>query len=107
MCDDFPPNVLAVDCTQAAAVEAIGLSAFYVGLSSFRVERCDAFDQCPVEFVIEDNDIPNFDAFQKEGEGGDHHEIPFPKVWRHRAASDFVDAKHNKNPAKALRLCSG
>ena len=62
MRDDFSPDGIPADGSQATTVEAIGASPFDVGLSSFRVERSDAFDQRPVELVLENDGVPNFES---------------------------------------------
>ena len=62
MCDDFPLDGIPADGSQAAAIKAVGVSSLDVGLSSSGVERSDAFDQCPVELVLKDDDVPNFES---------------------------------------------
>jgi len=94
MCDDFPPDGITADRAQAQTAQAVGVGAFDVGLSSLGVEGCDALDQCPVELVIENDIVPNFESIQKEGDRGEYHEVPFLKVRQHRVASDFENAEH-------------
>lgn len=100
MCYDFSPYILAADGSQPAAVEAVGVSSFNVGLSSFRVEGGDTFDQRSVEFMFQDDNIPNLESLQKEGESGKHHKVPFLKIGQHGVADDFVDTKHNEKPCE-------
>ena len=89
MRNDFPPNGIAADRAQTQAAQAVGVGAFDVGLSSLGVERSDAFDQGSVEFVIENDIVPNFEVIQKEGDRGEYHKVPFLKVRQHRVAGDF------------------
>ncbi len=96
MRDDFSPDGIPANGSQATAVEAVGASSLNVNLGSFRVERSDAFDQCPVELVFKNDGVPNFESLQKEGNRSQYDEIPILKVGRHRVAGDFVDAKHRK-----------
>jgi hypothetical protein len=52
--------------------------------------------------MVENDDVPTFQAIQNKFSGDDNHKIPILKVRGHRIASYFEYLEHIKNLAKAF-----
>ena len=94
MRDNFASNGIPSNGAEAAAIEAVRTGPLDVSLGSIGVERSDAFDECSVKLVVEDDCVPGFESIQEESGGDEQYVVPIFIIRRHRIACNFMNAKH-------------